>query len=94
MGTLGDITWPLTLVVAVDRLASAWERISLPASSEISAPDGVVVPEDLVAVALTESEPWAQEEMLKAMREKYKVYGDWNRVRSAFGVGAWAGGDA
>jgi hypothetical protein len=90
-GTLGDITWPLALVVVAYRVASAWERISVPVSPEIAAPDGVVVPEDLVAVALTESEPWAQEEMLKAMREKYELYGDWNRVRSAFGVGAWAG---
>lgn len=94
MGTLGDITWPVALVVAVYRVAAAWERVSGPVSAEIPAPDGVVVPEDLVAVALTESEPWAQEEMLKAMRERYEVYGDWNRVRSAFGVGPWAGGDA
>ena len=94
MGILGDITWPLALVVAVDRLASAWERFSPPLPPEIAAPEGVVVPEDLVALALTESEPWAQEEMLKAMREKYELYGDWNKVRSAFGVGSWAGGDA
>lgn len=94
MGTLGDITWPLALVVAVYRLASAWERFSPPLPPEIAASEGVVVPEDLVALALTESESWAQEEMLKAMREKYELYGDWNKVRSAFGVGSWAGGDA
>ena len=94
MGTLGDITWPLALVVAVDRLASAWERFSPPLPTEIAASENVVVPEDLVALALTESESWAQEEMLKAMREKYELYGDWNKVRSAFGVGSWAGGDA
>ena len=94
MGILGDITWPLALIVAVDRLASAWERFSPPLPTGIPSPEGVVVPEDLVALALTESESWAQEQMLKAMREKYELYGDWNKVRSAFGVGSWAGGDA
>ena len=94
MDTLGTITWPVAVVIAVYRLATARERFAPPLPQEIAAPEGVVVPEDLVALALTESEPWAQEEMLKAMKEKYELHGDWNRVRSAFGVGAWAGGDA
>jgi len=94
VSSLGDITWPLAVVAAVYRLATAWERFAPALPQEIPAPDGVVVPEDLVALAMTESESWAQEEMLKAMREKYELYGDWNRVRSAFGVGPWAGGDA
>ena len=91
---IADLTWPLAVVVAVYRLATAWERFSPPLPQEIPAPEGVVVPEDLVAVAMTESETWAQEELLKAMKEKYDLYGDWNRVRSAFGVGAWAGESA
>lgn len=45
------------------------------------------VPEDLIALAMAEQETWAQEETLRAMREKYEMFRDWNRVRSAFGVG-------
>lgn len=45
------------------------------------------VPEDLVALAMTEQESWAQEETLRAMRERYETLRDWNLVRSAFGVG-------
>ena len=94
MFDLADLTWPLAVVASVYRLATAWERFSPALPPESPASAGVVVPEDLVALAMTESELWAQEEMLKAMREKYELYGDWNRVRSAFGVGEWAGGNA
>ena len=47
----------------------------------------VEVPDDLVALANQERESWAQEETLRAMRERYEALGDWNLVRSAFGVG-------
>lgn len=47
----------------------------------------VEVPDDLLALANQEREPWAQEETLRAMRERYEISGDWNMVRGAFGVG-------
>jgi len=47
----------------------------------------VEVPEDLVAVANQERESWAQEEVLRVIRERYEDLKDWNRVRAAFGVG-------
>jgi hypothetical protein len=47
----------------------------------------VEVPEDLVALANQERETWAQEETLRSMRERYEALGDWNLVRSAFGIG-------
>jgi len=50
-------------------------------------PPPVEIPEDLVAVANQEREPWAQEEVLRSIRERHEDLGDWNRVRSAFGVG-------
>ena len=50
-------------------------------------PPPVEIPEDLVAVANQEREPWAQEEVLRAIRERYEEVRDWNRVRAAFGVG-------
>jgi hypothetical protein len=47
----------------------------------------VHVPEDLVAVVLQYTDSWAQEDVMKSIREKYATLRDWNAVRSAFGVG-------
>lgn len=64
-----------------EAMLAAW-RPAPPAKDELAE-----VPADLIAVAMLESEAWAQEETLKAMRERYETLGDWNRVRAAFGVG-------
>ena len=54
-------------------------------------PDAPVdVPEDLLALAMQENEAWAQEELLRVIRERYELYHDWNRVRSAMGIGRLA----
>lgn len=45
------------------------------------------VPDDLIAVAMQENEPWAQEELMRVIRERYETYHDWNRVRASMGVG-------
>lgn len=87
VSVLGDFTWPLAVIAAVYRLATAWERFSPPLPQELPAPEDVAVPEDLVALAMTHSEPWAQEDTLKAMRERYAELKDWQKVRFAFGVG-------
>lgn len=47
----------------------------------------VDVPDDLLALAAQERELWAQEETLRAIRERYDALKDWNMVRSAFGIG-------
>jgi hypothetical protein len=69
-----------------DALILAWRPPPAPADELAE------VPADLVAVAMLESEAWAQEETLKAMRERYDTLHDWNRVRAAFGVGRIDGG--
>lgn len=75
--------------VAVYRLAGAWEKVSTtPHDSAAPLLLDVDIPEDLMALAMTYSEPWAQEDTLKAIRERYEQLQDWNRVRSAFGVGS------
>lgn len=53
-----------------------------------NAPDlPVEIPEDLLALAMTEQEVWAQEETVRVMRERYEALKDWNKVRIAFGIG-------
>jgi hypothetical protein len=72
---------------AVAEQAIARQNPSLPVPTQLEA---VVVPEDLVAIAMIHSEVWAQEDTLKAIRERYEQLQDWNRVRSAFGIGSMA----
>lgn len=44
------------------------------------------VPDDLSAIALGETEEWAQKAVIKVIHEKYALYKDWNKVRAAMGV--------
>ena len=86
-----------SLLFAVHRLASAWEQVTevkqrpLPAPSMPGIAPAVVavadIPEDLIAVALQENEVWAQEEVTRVIREKYDAYRDWQKVRTAMGLG-------
>jgi len=36
---------------------------------------------------MQERESWAQEEVFRAIRERYEELRDWNKVRAAVGVG-------
>jgi hypothetical protein len=80
--------WAGALAFAAHRLAVAWERVAaLHHPAPPPQPTVVEIPEDLLAVALQETETWAQEEVIRAIREKYELFSDWNRVRASFGVG-------
>lgn len=79
------------IVLRVDALArvalAAWERVTTPAAPERFAPPAI--PNDLEALVMSQSERWAQEDVAKTIHEKYEEYGgDWDKVRSAFGLGA------
>jgi hypothetical protein len=83
--------WTTALAFAAHRVAVAWERVAAlqhrpPVAAAIDSAV-VEIPDDLLGVALQETEAWAQEEVIRAIREKYELFGDWNRVRSSFGVG-------
>lgn len=86
---LATALWAGALMFAAHRLAVAWERVAalqMPTPPP-PAPQVVEIPEDLVAVAMQETEAWAQEEVVRAIREKYELFADWNRVRASFGIG-------
>lgn len=81
------LLWPGVGAYAVWRWAAVAERWA-PARADLTPdPKDAPVPDDLVALAMTHSEPWAQEDTLKAMRERYAELQDWQKVRFAFGVG-------
>lgn len=83
-----------SLLVAVYRIASAWERVAHTRKDHATlrqdtavVPPAAEIPDDLVAVAMQENEAWAQEELVRVIREKFEQYKDWNKVRAAMGLG-------
>lgn len=85
---LGTLVWAGVVVYGIWRFAPVLERFA-PVQARASgktADEEVAVPPDLVAVAMMESEPWAQDDMMRVIRERYRTFGDWNRVRAAVGV--------
>jgi len=81
------LLWAAVAVYAIHRIGDIVVRFA-PARPEAALPPAPVeIPEDLVAVANQERESWAQEEVLRVIRERYEDLKDWNRVRAAFGVG-------
>lgn len=43
-----------------------------------------VMPADLLAIALSQSEPWAREQTMRWLAESYETTKDWGRVRTMF----------
>jgi hypothetical protein len=76
-------------VYALHRLSAVLERFAPVRPEDVGPPvDPLVeIPNDLVAVAMQERESWAQEETLRAIRERFEDLRDWNKVRAAVGVG-------
>jgi len=88
---LPHLVWAGVAVYAVTRVSAvleAWEP-----TPPVAPPpaDGIVIPEDLVALAMSHRESWAQEDMLRVIREQYDDLKDWNRVRATMNVGRMDG---
>jgi hypothetical protein len=86
------LIWAAVAIYALERVLR-WLDARRADSAPPAADTPVEVPLDLVALALQERELWAQEEMLRAMREKYESLKDWNLVRTALGVAHTPAGD-
>ena len=86
---LAHVLWAAVTVYAIHRLSAVVDRFApvRPAAVVPSVEPSVEIPDDLVALAMQERESWAQEETLRAIRERYEDLKDWNKVRSAVGIG-------
>jgi hypothetical protein len=81
------------LIERASRLSERWLGLQYPAPALEE--HELVVPQDIVALAMRESEEWAQEEVLKAAKERFLKVKDatmpdaqrWNLVRKALGIG-------
>lgn len=79
--------WAGALWASVTRLAVAWERVAGPRPAPVGMDADLTMPEDLLALALSEQDTWAQEDVQKVIWERYSDLGDWNLVRQAMGIG-------
>ena len=89
MNDLLSLLWVVAVIYAVHRICDTVSLFAPVRETEQvdDDPYDAAVPEDLVAVAMQYPDAWAQEDMIKAIREKYETLRDWNLVRAAFGVG-------
>jgi hypothetical protein len=78
--------WAAVAVYTVKTLAKLVESSPARTSAE-NKTASEDIPEDLVALAMQHSESWAQEDLLRVIRERYDDLRDWNRVRSAMNIG-------
>lgn len=82
------LLWAAVVVYAIRTVAGVVREFRPGAeAASVVIPPPVEVPEDLQAVATQEQAGWAQEEVLRAIRERFEDLKDWNKVRSAFGIG-------
>jgi hypothetical protein len=81
--------WVVGLLITVFRIMHTVDRWrpSGPSAQAFTV-DEVMIPDDLMAMAMQYPEPWAQDDTIKVIRERYEALKDWNRVRAAVGIGS------
>jgi hypothetical protein len=87
---IAAVSWPLAFAYAAHRVAAVvglFSPAAVQAKVEAGATDEVAVPEDLLALVASEQTQWAQEDVLRVIKERYEDLRDWNRVRRAMGIG-------
>jgi len=84
---LAHLLWALVVLWCLPQICQTVLAFAPMQETPSTIPEEVEVPEDLVAYAMQEREAWAQEEVLRAVRERYEELRDWNKVRSAVGIG-------
>lgn len=84
-GLLAAITWAALaafFVLRLDAFARLWLDRTRPLDER-----SIEIPDDLMALASSENEKWAQDQTIDAIRERFATLQDWQKVRRAFGIG-------
>ncbi len=81
-GTILILAWRAEAVIRHKwaREEQYWEKSAEPTVSALD-PDDEAIPGDLVRMAMNESETWARESLLKAIRDLYSTTRNWDTVR-------------
>jgi hypothetical protein len=94
-GLIASLAWTLFAGVFLWRTErvilhiwnSAGDSVSRGTRQELKQGGRVEIPNDLEALALAESEPFAQDDVRAVIREKFAELGEWQKVRRALGIG-------
>jgi hypothetical protein len=84
---LGHVLWAGVTIYAIHMAAKVVTLFAPVRTDALATSQEVVVPDDLVAYAMSQSEQWAQEDAMRAIQQSYDQWKDWNRVRAAIGIG-------
>lgn len=84
---LAHLVWALVVLWCVPQVCQTVLAFAPELKDAPELDEAFDIPEDLLALSMQENESWAQEELVRVMREKYETYKDWNRVRTAMGLG-------
>ena len=76
------LIWAGVIVYLTERILRWVDARRAPVAHDEDPP----IPDDLMALAMSETETWAQEDVLRVIREKYRDYKDWNLVRRGMGI--------
>lgn len=79
------LLWPFVAGYAIWRFAQVLELFA-PAPPVRTEPYELVVPDDITGWVAGYPEPWAQEDAMKSIRERYAESRDWNIVRRGLGL--------
>jgi hypothetical protein len=82
IAALAKLLWPLVALFGIITVRDEWRA----RQTRQEVPE-IVVPDDLMAFAMSHSEQWAQEDALRAVQQSYETWKDWNRVRAAMDIG-------
>lgn len=85
-GLIASLAWTASAVLFVarsDRFLNRWLDARQTQTTDRSP---IAIPDDLIGFAMAETEKWAQDSVLKVIRERYDEFKDWNKVRAAIGV--------
>ena len=87
LGFLSSLLWASVAMVALFRADQWVTRVLERWVPHGEGPAVVRIPNDLLALSSSESEIHAQESVRDAILEAWERYKDWNKVRTALGVG-------
>lgn len=82
---LTHLLWASVAVYAVRSFCALVQ--SSPSRTTVESEPTPEIPEDLMALAMSHRDAWAQEDTIRVITEKYDDLKDWNRVRAAMNIG-------
>ena len=82
---IAALLWPVVAAYAIWTFAPVVAKFA-PVHEPVQKDEEVHIPDDLIGFVAEYPESWAQEDTMRAIKEKYLEYKDWDKVRRALGL--------